>query len=135
MKALTSTLGQLHVFRLEPGTDLLEGLQAAVSEAGIHQGVILAGIGALTSYHFHVVDEPQWPPANLFARGEGGFDIVSLQGYVIDGRAHVHIALCDVQKVMGGHLERGCEVFTFALVTVAELEGAELRGLDRSRRQ
>lgn len=135
MKALTPTIGRLHIFRLETGADLLEGLQAAVSEAGIHQGVILVGIGSLTSYHFHVVDEPQWPPANLFLRGEGGFDIVSLQGYVIDSRVHAHIVLSDAQKVMGGHLEPGCEVFTFAIVTVAELKGAELTGLDRSRRQ
>ncbi len=134
MKALTSTLGQLHVFRLEPGTDLFDGLQAAVSEADIQQGVIVAGLGSLASYHFHVVDKPQWPPANLFVRGEGGFDILSLQGYVIDGRVHAHIALSDAQKAMGGHLERGCEVFTFAIVTVAELKGVELTGLDQARR-
>ena len=79
MKALTPNIGRLHVLRLDPGTDLLEGLQIAVRQAGIRQGLILTGIGSLTSCHFHVVAEPQWPPADLFVRDEGGFDILSLQ--------------------------------------------------------
>lgn len=131
MKVLTMGIRQLYLFRLDPGDDLLEGLQKGVRKAGIQQGVIVAAIGSLVGYHFHVVDKAQWPPVDVFLSDEGGFDILSLQGYVVDGRVHAHIGLSNAQTAIGGHLEQGCEVFTFAAVTVAELDGVELTGVDK----
>jgi predicted DNA-binding protein with PD1-like motif len=130
MRALASDLRRFHLFRLGPGDDLHDGLLRATREVDLRQGVILAGIGSLASYHFHVVDEPQWPPVDTFLHGEGGLDLLSLQGYVIDGRIHAHIVVSDARKARGGHLEPGCEVFTFAVITVAELKGIELTGMD-----
>ncbi|MHC4539025.1 MAG: PCC domain-containing protein, partial [Planctomycetota bacterium] len=41
-----------------------------------------------------------------------------INGYVIDGRVHAHVTLADDDKAFGGHLEKGTNVFTFAVITV-----------------
>ncbi|NLS76545.1 MAG: DNA-binding protein [Chloroflexi bacterium] len=127
------SIKKLHLFRLNMGEDLLAGLQLAVREAGIQQGAILQAVGSLTSYHVHVVGEKRRPVPNLFFRGQGGYDLLAMQGYVIDGRVHAHITISDTERAVGGHLEPGCEVYTFVLITVAELEGVALTDLDKVR--
>jgi uncharacterized protein len=48
-------------------------------------------------------------------------------GYVIEGRVHAHITIVNTERAFGGHLEPGTKVFTFAVVTLAELDaGASL---------
>ena len=56
--------------RLDPGQDLLAGIVEAVAEAGITHGSILAGVGSLSTYHFHVVSTPVMPPENAFIKGK-----------------------------------------------------------------
>lgn len=48
-------------------------------------------------------------------------DLVSMNGYIIDGKVHVHMTLTNEEKAFGGHLEAGTEVFTFAVVTLGIL--------------
>jgi predicted DNA-binding protein with PD1-like motif len=52
-----------------------------------------------------------------------------MNGYVIDGRLHVHMTLTNPDNAFGGHLESGTTVFTFAIVTV----GVFKDGIDLSR--
>src|SRR5208282_4976095 len=100
-------------------TDLLDGLESMVKQQKIRNGVILAGIGSVRSYHFHTVSNGTFPTKNIFVKAPAGpADIVSMNGYVIDGRVHAHISLADADKAFGGHLESGTSVFTFAVVTV-----------------
>ncbi len=62
---------------------------------------------------------------------EGAADIVSMNGYVIDGRLHPHITFADANHAFGGHLEPGTSVFTFAVVTLGVLEsGIDLKVVD-----
>ena len=43
-----------------------------------------------------------------------------------------HLTVSDTEKAMGGHLEEGCRVLTFAVVTLAEAdEATDLTGWDR----
>lgn len=56
-------------------------------------------------------------------------DIVSMNGYVIDGRVHVPLTMTDADKAFDGHLEPGTSVFTFAIVTIAIFKD----GIDLSR--
>jgi hypothetical protein len=39
--------------------------------------------------------------------------------------------LSNTEKAMGGHLEEGCHVLTFAVITLAETAGADLADWDR----
>lgn len=124
-------LGRSWALRFDPGEDLLEGLRRAVADLGITDGVFLSGIGSLTSYHVHVVSSTDLPPENAFMRGEGPFDILAITGQVMGGRVHAHLTFSDEDKAMGGHLEPGCHVLTFAIVTLAELLETDLARWDR----
>jgi predicted DNA-binding protein with PD1-like motif len=118
--------------RLDPGQDLLAGIDAAVAEAGITHGSILAGVGSLSAYHFHVVSTPVMPPENAFIKGEGPYDILTVTGAILDGRVHAHVTFSDTEIAMGGHLEPGCTVLTFAMLTIADLStpGLEMAAWD-----
>jgi predicted DNA-binding protein with PD1-like motif len=51
----------------------------------------------------------------------GPADLISMNGYIMNGRLHPHITLATPQNAFGGHLEPGTKVFTFAIVTVGVL--------------
>ena len=117
--------------RLDPGEDVLLLLRAAVVEHGIRNAVILSGVGSLDRYHFHVVKTTNMPPGNTFVRGDGPFDILTVTGLVVDGEVHAHITFSNTEMAMGGHLEEGCRVLTFAVVVMAEAVDVDLTGWDR----
>jgi predicted DNA-binding protein with PD1-like motif len=129
----TETFGpsRFVALRLNPGEDVLLSLRAAVVEQEIQNAAILAGVGSLDRYHFHVVKTTNMPPGNTFVRGDGPFDILSVTGLVVDGEVHAHIAFSNTELAMGGHLEEGCRVLTFAVVVMAEAVDVDLTGWDR----
>jgi predicted DNA-binding protein with PD1-like motif len=131
MHAEPARFGRSWVLRLDPGEDLLEGLQRAATELGVRDGVFLSGIGSLTSYHVHVVASTDLPPENAFMKGEGPYDILAITGHVLGGRVHAHLTFSDTEQAMGGHLEPGSHVLTFAIVTLAELLDSDLARFDR----
>jgi predicted DNA-binding protein with PD1-like motif len=103
-----------------------------VKEHQVRNAVILSGIGSVKSYHYHTVSNRTFPSKNIFVKNPAGpADIVSLNGYVIDGRIHAHITLADPDKAFGGHLEAGTSVFTFAVVTLGVFkDGTDLNRVD-----
>jgi predicted DNA-binding protein with PD1-like motif len=119
------------VLRLDPGEDVLLSLRATVKERAIRNAAILSGVGSLDRYHFHVVQTTQMPPGNTFVQGEGPFDILTVTGLVVDGDVHAHITFSNTELAMGGHLEEGCRVLTFAVVVMAEALAVDLSGWDR----
>jgi predicted DNA-binding protein with PD1-like motif len=124
MHSERAAVGQLIAIRLDPGEDVLVSIRAAVQEHGINNAVLISGVGSLDRYHFHVVRTTNMPPGNTFVRGEGPFDIVTVTGAVIDGRVHAHITFSNAEQALGGHLEEGCRVLTFAVVVLVEASGA-----------
>jgi predicted DNA-binding protein with PD1-like motif len=117
--------------RLDPGEDVLLSLRAAVVERDIQNAAILSGVGSLDRYHFHVVKTTNMPPGNTFIRGDGPFDILTVTGLVVDGEVHAHITFSNTELAMGGHLEKGCRVLTFAVVVMTEALDVDLTGWDR----
>ena len=91
---------------------------------------ILAGVGSLDRYHFHVVKTTNMPPGNTFMRGEGPFDILTVTGMVIGGNVHAHVTFSNTEVAMGGHLEEGCRVLTFAVIVLAVTDDADFTGWD-----
>ena len=106
------------VVRMKQGADLLKSLKSVVDKETIKNAVILSGIGSLVSYHIHVVDNNTFPTENIFIKNETPVDLTSVNGYIFDGRVHAHINISDERLALGGHLEPGNEVFTFAIITV-----------------
>jgi predicted DNA-binding protein with PD1-like motif len=119
------------VVRIRRGMDLLDGLKKAVEGEKIRNAAILSGVGSLTSYHVHAVSNTTLPAQNIYYKGEGPQDLLNVNGFIMDGRVHAHIVFSDHQKGLGGHLEPGTTVFTFAIITLGVLpEGADLRRFD-----
>ncbi|MDR1903697.1 MAG: DNA-binding protein [Treponema sp.] len=108
--------------RLNPGDDLLEGIEKAVKDNNITNAVILSGVGSVTSHSYHVVGTAALPPKNEFVQGEKPADIVNINGFVINGRIHAHIIFSDPHNSYGGHLEPGVRILTFGAVTLAEAD-------------
>ena len=119
---VTSQFKRIVVVRLKNQVDMLEGLRQAVAREKIKNAVILSGAGSLVSYHVHVVSNTTLPATEAFTRGEGPYDLLTTNGYILDGRVHAHISFADPQKAQGGHLEPGTRVFTFAIITLGVLE-------------
>jgi len=130
--ALTGQFERVLVLRFKNQTDLLAGLERMVKEQKIRNGVILSGIGSVRSYHYHTVSNGTFPSKNIFIKNpDGPADILSMNGYIIDGRVHAHITFADPDKAFGGHLEPGTSVFTFAVVTVGVFkDGIDLDRVD-----
>ena len=101
------------VLRFKHQADLLDGLHRMVKQHGIRNGVILAAVGSVTSYHYHTVSNRTFPSKNIFVKNpEASADIISMNGYVIDGAIHPHITFSNPDRAFGGHLEPGTHVFT-----------------------
>ncbi len=128
--ALEGQFEKIIVLRFKYEADLLAGMEQMVKEKKIRNAVILAGAGSLKSYHYHLVSNGTFPSKNIFVKDPTApSDIVSMNGYIIDGRIHAHLTMTDVEKGFGGHLEPGTKVFTFAIVTIGVLKD----GIDLSR--
>ncbi|MFC2087261.1 PPC domain-containing DNA-binding protein [Bacteroidota bacterium] len=118
---LTTELKRIEIVRMCPGTDLLDGLNKAIKEKAIKNGIFLTGIGSVTDYHFHVVSDKNLPPAEEYPKASVAKDLTSVQGYILNGRIHAHITLSDENSVIGGHLEPGTKALTFFIIAIGVL--------------
>jgi len=117
-----SDIKRVIVVRLKYQTDLLKGLEDAVKNQHIKNAVILSGVGSVTSYRVHAVNNTTLPAKLAYSQHDGPMDLIAVNGYVLGGRIHAHITMTDNQKAFGGHLHEGTKVFTFAIVTLGLLD-------------
>ena len=131
----TAAFERVEIIRMRPGIDLLEGLNEALKTQEIKNAVILAGIGSVTDYHYHVVSDKNLPPAMEYPSASVAMDLTSVQGYIMGGRVHAHITLADENSMVGGHLEPGTRALTFFIITVGVLpDDLDINYLDNYRR-
>jgi predicted DNA-binding protein with PD1-like motif len=130
--AVSGQFERIVIFRFKYQADLLAGMEKMVAEQKIRNAVILAGAGSLTGYHYHLVSNRTFPSKNMFIKNPSApADLVSMNGYIIDGRIHAHMTLTNAEEALGGHLEAGTTVFTFAIITVGVLkDGIDLSRID-----
>lgn len=130
--AVSGNFERIVVIRLKFQADLLAGMEKMVKEQKIKNAVILSGIGSLRNYHIHSVSNRDFPSKNIFIKDPSApVDIISMNGYVIDGRIHSHMTLTTGEKAFGGHVEPGNSVFTFAIVTLGVFgDGMDLSKVD-----
>jgi predicted DNA-binding protein with PD1-like motif len=130
--SVPSEFQRIEIVRMQSGTDMLEGLNALIAKKNIKNAVILAGIGSVTDYHFHVVSSRNLPPDNEFSKAAVPMDLIAVQGYILNGRVHAHITLADENSVVGGHLEPGTKALTFFILTIGVLpDELEIEDLDK----
>jgi predicted DNA-binding protein with PD1-like motif len=117
--AISGSFERVVVLRFKYEADLLAGLEKMVKDQKIQNAVILSGIGSVRNYHIHSVSNRTFPSKNVFLKNPTEpADIISVNGYVINGRLHAHMTLTNGEKAFGGHVEPGNNVFTFAIVTL-----------------
>ena len=120
--AISGKFERIIVVRLKYQADLLAGLESVVKKEKIRNGVILSAVGSVRGYQYHTVNNRTFPSKDVFVKNPTApADIVSMNGYVIDGRLHPHVMFANPDRAFGGHLEPGTEVFTFAAVTIGVL--------------
>jgi uncharacterized protein len=128
---ITGHFDRIVVLRFKYKTDLLAGMQKMVKQENIRNGVILSALGSVRGYQVHQVSNRTLPSQDTFVKNPTEpADLVSMNGYVIDGRPHPHVTLATPDKVIAGHLEPGTEVFTFAVVTIGVMNDVDFRRLD-----
>jgi predicted DNA-binding protein with PD1-like motif len=128
--AIEGQFDRIIVLRFKYQADLLTGIESVVKQHKIRNAVILSGIGSVTGYHVHGVSNRTFPSKNIYVKDPTApASIVSMNGYVIDGRTHAHLTMANADHAFGGHLELGTTVFTYAMVTL----GVFKDGIDLSR--
>jgi uncharacterized protein len=128
---LTGHFDRIVILRFKYKTDLLAGIEETVKREHIRNGVILAAIGSVRGYEVHQVSNRVFPSHDSFEKNPTQpADLVSMNGYIIDGRIHAHMTLATPDKVIAGHLEPGTQVFTFADVTIGVMNGTDLSRID-----
>lgn len=130
--AIDGQFDRIVILRFKFGTDLLGGIEKIVAQEKIRNAVILSGAGSVRGYHLHQVSNRDFPSKNMFEKDPTApADLIGMNGYVINGKIHAHMTLATPDKAIGGHLEPGSEVFTFAIVTLGVMkDGADFTHLD-----
>jgi predicted DNA-binding protein with PD1-like motif len=108
---------QAFTFRLKPGQDLLEEIEAVVAKMNIEAGCVLSAVGSLTHVTLRLANRDH------FSEYDGHFEIVSMTGTVSVHGSHLHISISDGDgKTIGGHLVPGCKIYTTAEMVLAIFE-------------
>ena len=104
---------QNYTFRLSPGQDLFDSIQAFVMEKQVQAGCVLSGVGSLRHATLRLADRC------YNSEYMGPFEIVSITGTVSVHGSHLHISIADSDgKTIGGHFESGCKIYTTAEIVI-----------------
>lgn len=105
---------QNYTFRLKPGQDLFEAIEAFVMEKQVKAGCLLSGVGSLAHAALRLANR------EFTSDFEGHFEIVSITGTLSIHGSHLHISISDEDgKTIGGHFESGCTIYTTAEIVIA----------------
>ena len=108
---------QNYTFRLSPGQDLFDSIQAFVMKKHVKAGCVLSGVGSLRHASLRLADR-----ANN-SEYSGPFEIVSITGTLSVHGSHLHMSIADGDgRTIGGHFESGCKIYTTAEIVIAVLE-------------
>jgi len=119
-------LKKIHILRVDPGEDILASVEKFIAEANLKQAVVLGGYGTMAAYHLHWVMHNRIPTDNLFRKGEGGIEILAMNGLVVEAQPHIHVTLSNPDGAFGGHLEPGCIAYVVCEIFFGEVEGSTL---------
>jgi predicted DNA-binding protein with PD1-like motif len=123
--AINGRITRVVVMRMKFQSDLLHGMEKLVKQQNIRNGVILSGIGSLRGYRVHSVSSRDLPPTDTYVGDpRAPANLNGMNGYIVDGAIHAHVTMAvnNGRDTISGHLEPGCEVLTYAIVTVGVLD-------------
>lgn len=114
---------KIWVVRVDPGKDVLLEIEKFIKEKGIVQGMVIMGYGTLSQVRMHWVTHNKFPTNNLFETWEGGYELMSMNGMIVDSKAHIHFTGASDKGAFGGHLEEGCICYVLTEIGIIELDG------------
>ena len=118
---------KVHILRIDPGEDVLASVKRFLAEAGVRQAIVLGAYGTLARHRIHWVRNNLIPASDIIGEGEGGIEILSMNGLVVEGQPHIHVTLSTPAGAFGGHLEDGCIAYVLCELFFAEVAGLGLR--------
>jgi predicted DNA-binding protein with PD1-like motif len=108
---------KIFALRLKPNQDLKESLKNFVISNNIEAGFILTTVGSLKQAALRFANQ------NDSKVLQDKFEIVSLVGTLSTHGIHLHITISDKDgKTIGGHLEKGCLIYTTAEIVIGVSE-------------
>jgi predicted DNA-binding protein with PD1-like motif len=130
--AMSGRFDRVVILRFKFGVDLLATFEKMVKQEKIRNAVILSAMGSVRGYQVHQVSNRDFPSKNVFVKDPTApADLISMNGFIIDGRIHAHVTLASPDNAFGGHLEPGTSVFTFAVIALGVLNpGVDLSRVD-----
>ena len=108
---------KIFALRLKPNQDLKESLTHFITSNNIEAGFILTTVGSLKQATLRFANQ------NDSKVLHDKFEIVSLVGTLSTHGIHLHISISDKDgKTIGGHLEKGCLIYTTAEIVIGVSE-------------
>lgn len=114
------------VVSIDPGEDVLISLKSFIKEKGIRQGLVVMGYGTFSQVSMHWVMHNRFPPDNKFDKWDGGIELLSMNGIIVEGEPHIHFTASTVVGAFGGHIEEGCICYVLCDIGIIELEGPQM---------
>ena len=122
---------KIHVFRVKPGQELLDGISNYCQDNSISSGTIIGIIGSVENAKLNFLKA--LPGKYDSVDYSGPLEIVCAQGSIAlkDDTLiiHIHIQLSGQDICSGGHLA-GATIFSTAEVTIGELDYQLCRQMD-----
>lgn len=112
----------IKVLRLTPQQDLKTELDTFACRFSLEAACIVTCVGSLSKAVLRFAGQSE---ASV---REGKFEIVSLTGTLSQHGSHYHICLADsTGQTLGGHLLRGCQIYTTAEIVLSILPRLSFR--------
>lgn len=118
--------GKVIILNLKRDDLLLETIEKEIRKSGIKNALLTSAIGSLQKVVLHRVVGTGKEPEDEFITLEKPMELASLQGLVLDGKAHFHMVVSDVEQAYTGHLEPGTKVLYLAEISLVELKDVSL---------
>ncbi len=118
--------GRVVILNLKRGDLLLETIETELKKSGIKNALLTSAIGSMQKVVLHRVVGTGREPEDEFVTLEKPMELASLQGIVLDGKAHFHMVVSDVENAYTGHLEPGTQVLYLSEISLVELKGVSL---------
>jgi predicted DNA-binding protein with PD1-like motif len=117
---------KIHAFRLRPGQDLKQEIQAYVREHQIRAGWLISCVGSLQNLRLRLANRQELSPF------DGYYEIVSATGTLGLLGVHLHLSASDSEgRTLGGHLVDGNRVYTTVEIVLGESPDLEFeRSMD-----
>jgi len=132
------SLGRVVAFRLSPGADIYESLKNIIEEHNIKTGVILSGVASLKQAVLRNVNLipdsfPMTDAYRVLTKIKKPLEVLTLSGNITELNCkpfvHAHIVVSAGEEnglAYGGHLEKGCIVFSTAEIIIAEINEMQI---------